>query len=172
MNAKKTPNPSLWLLDEAARRERLETDKRLIASEKASAGDPGITLLVRDQADEDDSTHSGQSLPQGLQDVFERLERGHDSTTVELIVQLSEWTTGIAELLAALRDRANRRIVVHVGEARIGDSIDQHLVSLGYRRLSATEAVYQFDIETYKDTPDWLNPRNWANPELWDKYRW
>lgn len=32
--------------------------------------------------------------------------------------------------------------------------------------------VYRFDIATYKTTPDWLSPEGWANPELWDKYRW
>jgi len=32
--------------------------------------------------------------------------------------------------------------------------------------------VYKFDINDYKATPDWLNPDHWANPELWDKYRW
>lgn len=33
-------------------------------------------------------------------------------------------------------------------------------------------ALYQFDIAKYKPTPDWLNPKNWANPQLWDRYRW
>lgn len=32
--------------------------------------------------------------------------------------------------------------------------------------------LYQFDIQNYKITPDWLNSRDWANPELWDKVRW
>lgn len=30
----------------------------------------------------------------------------------------------------------------------------------------------RFDLETYKQTPDWLNSQYWANPELWGKYRW
>jgi hypothetical protein len=29
-----------------------------------------------------------------------------------------------------------------------------------------------FDVGSYKATPDWLNARHWANPQLWDKYRW
>ncbi|MDD3447840.1 MAG: DUF6231 family protein [Gammaproteobacteria bacterium] len=32
--------------------------------------------------------------------------------------------------------------------------------------------LYGFDIATYKVTPDWLNSRYWANPELWDRYWW
>lgn len=27
--------------------------------------------------------------------------------------------------------------------------------------------VYQFDIDTYKTVPDWLNARHWAHPERW-----
>lgn len=33
-------------------------------------------------------------------------------------------------------------------------------------------AVYGFHIDRYKRTPDWLNARNWANPENWNRYRW
>ena len=29
--------------------------------------------------------------------------------------------------------------------------------------------VFIYDIEEYKDNPDWLNNKNWANPELWEK---
>lgn len=32
--------------------------------------------------------------------------------------------------------------------------------------------LYKFDINDYKKTPDWFNAEHWANPELWDKYRW
>lgn len=32
--------------------------------------------------------------------------------------------------------------------------------------------LYKYDIATYKPTPGWLNPDDWANPELWNKYRW
>lgn len=32
--------------------------------------------------------------------------------------------------------------------------------------------VYVYDVRRYKRTPDWLNARDWANPELWDQYRW
>ena len=32
--------------------------------------------------------------------------------------------------------------------------------------------MFKYDIATYKKTPDWFNAESWANPELWDKYRW
>ena len=42
-------------------------------------------------------------------------------------------------------------------------------------RLEADGAqwhAWSYDIRTYKSVPDWLNPKFWANPENWDKYRW
>lgn len=41
-----------------------------------------------------------------------------------------------------------------------------------YRQNDKTIDLYKYDIATYKKTPEWLNPSNWANPQLWDKYRW
>ncbi len=32
--------------------------------------------------------------------------------------------------------------------------------------------LYRFELSDYKTTPDWLNSKYWANPELFDKYRW
>jgi hypothetical protein len=32
--------------------------------------------------------------------------------------------------------------------------------------------LYKFDIVDYKVTPEWLNSKYWAHPELFDKYRW
>lgn len=32
--------------------------------------------------------------------------------------------------------------------------------------------LYRFELETYKNTPEWLNSQYWANPELFDKFRW
>ncbi|MBT9569223.1 MAG: hypothetical protein IV085_13105 [Thiobacillus sp.] len=28
--------------------------------------------------------------------------------------------------------------------------------------------VYDYDLDTYKSVPDWLNARYWANPERWE----
>ena len=32
--------------------------------------------------------------------------------------------------------------------------------------------MYRFELSDYKTTPDWLNSKYWANPDLFDKYRW
>ncbi|MBN2872050.1 MAG: hypothetical protein JXJ30_03970 [Halothiobacillaceae bacterium] len=105
------------------------------------------------------------------QAAFEQVE-GEPPGAVELIIDPGVFSNAVIGLIAALRDRANRRVVVHLGDTRIGDDIDQQMVSLGFRRVRADIGVYLFDIDTYKDTPDWLNARHWAHPELWGKYRW
>ncbi len=32
--------------------------------------------------------------------------------------------------------------------------------------------LFKYNINDYKKTPDWLNSDNWANPKMWEKYRW
>ena len=43
----------------------------------------------------------------------------------------------------------------------------------GYKYFGPTSnskvQVFIYDISEYKDNPDWLNSKNWANPELWEK---
>jgi hypothetical protein len=87
------------------------------------------------------------------------------------------------QLLARLRDLYTKKLLV---VAPMGKQWENHqslwqetdLLSLGFilkTKLQVAEkpvCVYAFDISTYKTTPDWLNSRYWANPELWDKYWW
>lgn len=83
-----------------------------------------------------------------------------------------------ALITGRLRDVYADRVVVAgpVNESRALNR--QVLMSLGFHQIGHSEDAsgdrhwYQFDIDNYKVTPDWLNPRHWANPELWDKYRW
>ena len=46
-------------------------------------------------------------------------------------------------------------------------------ISYGYKYQGKTAddkvSVFIYDIAEYKDNPDWLNNKNWANPELWEK---
>lgn len=47
---------------------------------------------------------------------------------------------------------------------------DDELRALGFTPVA--DALWGYNIADYKPVPDWLNPRHWANPELWDKHRW
>ena len=78
-----------------------------------------------------------------------------------------------AQVLVKLRDLMAKRIVV---AAQLDD--EKLLRSLGFTRLlehsqqAADFEFWQFNILTYKQVPDWLNARFWANPENWNKFRW
>ncbi len=87
------------------------------------------------------------------------------------------------QLIAALRDLHTDRFVTVV---RMGDQWEkikstwQTVDFLGYgmklvNRYQVDNKpihIYKYDILTYKKTPEWLNARNWANPQLWNKFRW
>jgi hypothetical protein len=86
-------------------------------------------------------------------------------------------------LLARLRDVSAHQVVVAVP---IGDAAQRNqsswsaedMVAMGMYRAGTYEQdgvrvhVYCFDLYDYKPTPDWLNARFWAHPELFDKYWW
>lgn len=79
-------------------------------------------------------------------------------------------------VIAHLRDRLLREFFV----AHPGDAVEQarRMGALGLRCESVCHkdgqawGLNRFDARTYKKTPDWLNSRHWANPKLWDKFRW
>ena len=55
------------------------------------------------------------------------------------------------------------------------DSFYKILISFGYKLFSSAKEkdvfyfFYAYNINNYKNIPDWLNNENWANPELWEK---
>ncbi|AOA58433.1 DUF6231 family protein [Acinetobacter larvae] len=80
------------------------------------------------------------------------------------------------QLLVKLRDLWAKRIVLIAHQAQT-----PQLRALGFQQLLDASAgntaqyalqCWQFNILTYKQVPDWLNAKFWANPENWDKYRW
>lgn len=79
------------------------------------------------------------------------------------------------QLIAALRDLLARQTLVFVPENLLEDTA---LLGLALQRQARFEVdgkswqAWSYDIRTYKAVPDWLNPKFWANPENWDKYRW
>ena len=86
-------------------------------------------------------------------------------------------------LLGRLRDLHARRVLVAVPADPGNAGSDGHwtleqMLAHGFEGLGECShegrrlALYRFDIHHYKRTPDWLNARNWANPELWGRYRW
>lgn len=120
----------------------------------------------------------------------------HRDQALEAIPKLGRFDAGIVvdslefldkpragQLIARLRDLHTSRFcaLVPIGdgwEGRVSHWTSADLLSYGMKLVNHYQAdggslhLYKYDIASYKSTPDWLNPRNWANPELWNKYRW
>lgn len=79
-------------------------------------------------------------------------------------------------LLAGLRDLHARRVLLRLVPTTAWRH--QDVMSFGFTQLArlnhqgAFIRYYGFDLYTYKTTPDWLNAKYWANPELFGRYRW
>lgn len=82
-------------------------------------------------------------------------------------------TQAKVQCLVKLRDLLSKRLIVFASAED-----EQLLRSLGFSQLimygdhEQNFAVWQFNILDYKQIPDWLNAKYWANPENWNKYRW
>lgn len=79
-------------------------------------------------------------------------------------------------VIARLRDFLSMEFyVLHPGDAM---EQTRRMGALGLRCLETFDADGQpwglnhFSLKTYKKTPSWLNSRFWANPRLWNKFRW
>ena len=85
-------------------------------------------------------------------------------------------------LLSRLRDLHAQRVIVtvHIGQHKGHRSCweENELRAFGLYRIgrypnSDTEIqVFTFDLHDYKPTPDWLNSKDWAHPEFYDKHWW
>jgi hypothetical protein len=111
------------------------------------------------------------------------IDRRYDMGIVTDAVEHLEKKDAI-RLLSRLRDLYTRRFCAAI---RVGDAwpslrstwARNELLALGMMLVNIYPDeqdrpihLYKYDIATYKPTPRWLNPDDWANPDLWDKYRW
>lgn len=86
-------------------------------------------------------------------------------------------------LLGCIRDQHARELAVLVP---IGSDWPEHqshwqrneLLGFGMSLQAVCEEngrpihLYRFSLRNYKATPEWLNAKYWAHPELFGKYRW
>lgn len=76
----------------------------------------------------------------------------------------------LTQALTRLRDLLARRVLV-LASPEFGTTLH----ALGFSQLEQLPqnlVLWQFNILSYKQVPDWLNSKYWANPENWNKYRW
>ena len=87
------------------------------------------------------------------------------------------------QLVARLRDLHSDRLIIVLP---IGDDWPEHashwqqtdMLGLGFSQIAEFQYhqhpvhIYAFDLASYKTTPEWLNSKYWANPEMFNKYWW
>lgn len=109
------------------------------------------------------------------------LERHDIALVANTFEHLPKAQAGV--LISRLRDLCSERLYVllpngehwegHRSSWTIVDMLAYGLSAAGrYTVAGKPVRLYRHDLYDYKQTPDWLNAKNWANPELWDKFRW
>lgn len=84
----------------------------------------------------------------------------------------------LLQVLAKARDLLSSRVLVEWVADQYPQWQEADFLGLAMRRRAVTaeadgeHVFYGYDLKTYKPAPDWLNPRYWANPHMWDKARW
>ncbi|WAH57592.1 DUF6231 family protein [Pseudomonas silvicola] len=81
------------------------------------------------------------------------------------------------ELLGGIRNLNASRIAVLVDLAASGwQETDFYALALQaserFQRDDQVLTLFTYDLREYKQVPDWLNARFWANPENFGKYWW
>lgn len=82
-----------------------------------------------------------------------------------------------AQLLGGIRNLNASRLAVLV-ELGSCDWCATDFYALGlqlhahFRKDERTLSLFTYDLLVYKQVPDWLNARFWANPQMFGKYWW
>lgn len=143
------------------------------------AGDADSTLLIGASDLPADLCKDSVAAYKPLE--FDQLDLlGDDKYKLALVWKPSQRLAAedVAYVLAKLRDRLCER--VYVVETITDRSVYAsqkflRLQKLGFKLLdwyADKDALFYFDLFDYKQLPDWLNNRYWANPERWEKERW
>ena len=113
-------------------------------------------------------------------DIIQKPDSGrYDIGIVADLLESLSKAEGLA-LIARLRDVecGHLLVAVMIGALESNAWRENDLLAMGLKRLAIESrgddalAIYDFNLSNYKLTPDWLNNRHWANPELWGQHRW
>jgi Family of unknown function (DUF6231) len=85
--------------------------------------------------------------------------------------------TAAQQWLGMIKNRLAPHVILmsHAGIANNKGWQFTDYLAMGFRHMAGTDdglQVFTYAIENYQPRHDWLNSRYWANPELYDKYRW
>lgn len=141
--------------------------------------DPRSILLIAEAGDGLPDTGNRIARRLGAEAALETLaETGYHDLAVFIDDNESLSRPQKEPLISGLRDIHSRRFLLATPENASGQNAHwdhSALIAFGLTELHRYDdgwRLFEYNILNYKKTPDWLNPKNWANPEMWDKYRW
>lgn len=129
--------------------------------------DAALTSRIRERAPDANCL----TLPPGDMDDVHVGEQAFELGIVADLLE-SRPARAAAQGLGRLRDIYTHRFWLIVSPTAAWTNAD--LIGYGLKRAGrfGDWRLYRFNIHDYKDVPDWLNSRYWANPERWGKARW
>lgn len=95
-----------------------------------------------------------------------------DSNHYDVVILEAELPSDVASAMSIIshfRDVVASKVIVLYRDHHLSV---QDFIDLGFIRLDLNGQVFGYDLYNYRQTPDWLNAKNWANPERFDKERW
>lgn len=107
----------------------------------------------------------------------ELTSRRYDLAIVADQLEALAMRTGV-ELLAGLRNLSVSRMAVLVDLQQAEGWQENDFFGLAMQRHARFNkddrslTLFTYDLADYKNVPDWLNSKYWANPDMFDKYWW
>ena len=114
-----------------------------------------------------------------IQQLWNQQQRFDVAIAVNLFEHLDK-TKGM-QVLSRLRDVLSAQYCVCLPLSQDNNDTQWQLTDLfsfALRKVAAYQqddreyALFKYNINDYKKTPDWLNSDNWSNPKMWGKYWW
>jgi chlorite dismutase len=111
-----------------------------------------------------------------LEKSVEQLGRFDFVIVVDTLEKLKKQTA--QHLVSRLRDIHAKLLWVAVTDHSDYNFGSQDAIAQGMRMVepqnfgSKDSQWYEFSLKFYKPVPQWLNAKNWANPQNWEKTRW
>lgn len=133
-------------------------------------------LLIADKAVADSLITALPAIDWVYREPINFNEQAFDKQYPLAVIMLpAENSSSFAKSIQQCRDLFGRQCLVL---SPVGNT--QDLIAMGFSRFSqdwmtfdgVEYELWQFNLFDYKQLPDWLNSRFWANPEHWDKFRW
>ncbi|MDE0310532.1 MAG: DUF6231 family protein [Acidiferrobacterales bacterium] len=138
---------------------------------------PKLSRVLAEFASQSENLQVTHVAFESLEKSTRELERYDFAAVVEsTFLQLDGHAA--QQLVARLRDLHAKLLWVAVSDGPDTAFSSKDAMAQGMRMVDPTQfgnkdtKWFEFSLKFYKPVPKWLNARDWANPDRWDKDRW